>query len=77
MKTETHSLEQPTDPPPDLDPTKYPHYDLQSSIYSLLLSALTLSVHYEKYPGTKERQQKLELVLKDYLESCNQINLPS
>jgi len=43
MKKDAKSLEQPLHIPPGFDPKQYPHYDLQSSIYSLLLSALTLS----------------------------------
>ena len=75
MKTRAKSLEQPVQAAPEFDPKQYPHYDLQSSIYSLLLSALTLSVHYEKYPGAEKRQKDLELLIKAYLETCKQIEI--
>src|SRR6267154_3362027 len=47
------------------EPKNYPHYDVQSSLYSLLLTALTVAVHFEKIPGFQERQRKLEAVMKD------------
>ena len=64
---------QPLHLPVAFDPRKYPHYNVQASIYSMLLSALNLSEHFEKYAGFEERQRKLELVLKDYLETCDAI----
>lgn len=66
---------QPLHLPAAFDPKKYPHYDVQQSAYSMLLSTLTLVTHYEKYPGFEERQRKLELLLKDYLDTCNQIKI--
>lgn len=66
---------QPLHLPASFDPKKYPHYDVQASIYSMLLSALTLSTHYERFPGVEERQRKIELLLKDYLDTCNQIKI--
>jgi len=75
MKKDAKSLEQPLHIPPGFDPKQYPHYDLQSSIYSLLLSALTLSTHYEKYPGVEKRQKDMEQLLKAYLETCKQIEI--
>lgn len=41
--------------PADLDLSKNRHYEVQSSIYSLLLSALNLSERYERLPGANER----------------------
>jgi hypothetical protein len=66
---------QPLHLPAAYDPKKYPHYDVQSTAYSMLLSALTLVTHYERYPGFETRQKKLEDVLKDYLGTCNQITI--
>lgn len=66
---------QPLHLPAAYDPKKYPHYDVQSTAYSMLLSALTLVTHYERYPGYETRQKKLEDVLKDYLGTCNQITI--
>ena len=64
---------QPLHLPVAFDPRRYPHYNVQSSIYSMLLSALNLSEHFEKYAGFEERQRKLELVIKEYLETCDAI----
>ncbi len=64
---------QPLHLPVSFDPRKYPHYNVQISIYTLLLSALNLSENFEKYPDYEERQRKLELVIKDYLETCDAI----
>lgn len=61
--------------PPSFDPSKYPHYSVQSSIYSLLLSALTMSEHYEKYPGAEERQKKLDELIRDYQETCDPLKI--
>lgn len=66
---------QPLRLPAEFDPTKYPHYSVQSSVYSLLLSALNLSVHFEKFPGFEERQKKLEMLIKDYQETCDPIRV--
>ena len=51
-----------------------PHYSPQSPIYSLLLSALSLSEHYERLPGAQERQAKLESLLKKYQKTCDTLN---
>jgi hypothetical protein len=59
--------------PPDFDPAKFPHYSVQSSIYSLILSALHLSTHYEKWPGAEKRQAKLEKLLTRYLKTINDV----
>lgn len=61
--------------PPDFDQAKYPHYSVQSSIYSLLLSALSMAEHYERMPGAQARQDKLDEVVKDYLSTCELIRL--
>lgn len=66
---------QPLHLPAAYDPKKYPHYDVQSSAYSMLLSTLTLVTHYERYPGYEERQKELEAVLEKYLVTCNQIKI--
>lgn len=64
---------QPLRLPAGFDSTKWPHYDVQNSVYCLLLSALNLSEHFEKFPGHEDRQKKLESLLKDYLVTCDQI----
>jgi hypothetical protein len=61
--------------PPKIDASNDPHYSVQTSIYSLLLTALNVSDHYENYPGAEERQRKLEDVTKDYLETCDALRL--
>lgn len=61
--------------PPGFDPSKHPHYSVQNSIYSLLLSALSLSVNYESAPNTEARQRKLDDLAKDYLETCDAIKI--
>lgn len=68
---------QPLRLPAGFDSTKWPHYDVQNSVYCLLLSALNLSEHFEKYPGAEDRQKKLESLLKDYLVTCDQIKVGS
>jgi len=64
---------QPLHLPTASEPRKHPHYSVQSSIYALLLSALNLSEHFEKYHDFEERQRKMELVIKDYLETYDAI----
>lgn len=66
---------QPLHLPVAFDPRKYPHYKVQVAIYSLLLSALNMSEHFEKLPGKEERQRKLELLIKEYLETCDPIKI--
>jgi hypothetical protein len=66
---------QPLRLPRDFDPSKFPHYSVQSSIYALLLSAMGLSEHYERYPEKEARQKKLEEIMKDYLSTCNSLSL--
>lgn len=66
---------QPLRLPRDFDPSKFPHYSVQSSIYALLLSAMGLSEHYERYPEKEVRQRKLEEIMKDYLSTCNSLSL--
>jgi hypothetical protein len=61
--------------PPEFDPNQFPHYSVQTSIYGLLLSALNLSEHYERFPNTEARQAKLEDIVKDYLETCDALKL--
>ncbi len=67
--------QQPLHLPEEFDPSKFPHYSVQTSIYGLLLTALNCSEHYEKFPGTEARQQKLEDLVKDYLETCDALQL--
>ena len=57
--------------PASFDPKMYPHYNVQASIYSMLLSALNLSEHFEKFPGVEERQRKLEDLITAYLATCD------
>jgi len=64
-------LRQPLHMPPEFDPERYPHYSVQSSIYSLLLTALNVSDHYEKYPGAEGRQRSLEELITQYVEICD------
>ncbi len=64
---------QPSALPPDFDPLKYPHYSVQSSIYSLLLSALGLAENYERMPGKEGRWEDLDALIKKYLETCDLI----
>lgn len=66
---------QPLKLPPDFDPSKYPHYSVQSSIYSLLLSALNMSEHYEKYPNAEARQKKLDELVRDYQDTCDPLKI--
>jgi hypothetical protein len=61
--------------PADLDLDKHPHYTVQSTIYSLLLSALNMSEHYEKYPGAEERQQILDGIVRVYQETCDPLRI--
>jgi hypothetical protein len=63
--------------PPDFDPSKYPHYSVQSSIYSLLLSALNMSEHYEKYPDAETRQKKLDELVREYQDTCESLRIKS
>lgn len=63
--------------PPAFDPSKYPHYSVQSSIYSLLLSALNMSEHYEKHPDAETRQKKLDDLVRDYQNTCEHLKIKS
>ena len=67
--------QQPLHLPVQYDPRKYPHYDVQSTLYCLLLSALNLSDHFEKFAGYEERQKDLEALVKKYLGTCDPIKL--
>jgi len=58
--------------PPQQYNEKYPHYPVQSSIYSLLVSAMNMSVRYEQRPGGRERQQALKALIADYEITCDQ-----
>ncbi|MGA2248604.1 MAG: hypothetical protein ABSH48_26920 [Verrucomicrobiota bacterium] len=62
---------QPLHLPVNFDPRKYPHYDVQKAIYSMLLSGLNLSEHFEKFPGFEERQRDMELIIKKYVDTCD------
>lgn len=66
---------QPLKLPPAFDPSKYPHYSVQSSIYSLLLSALNMSEHYEKYAGAEERQKLLDELVTKYQNTCDPLKI--
>jgi hypothetical protein len=61
--------------PPNFDPSDYPHYNVQSSIYSLLLSALSMSEHYERFPGVEERQRLLDRLVRDYQDTCEPLRV--
>lgn len=76
---ETHELAgRPTIPshtkpfslPPGFDPGTYPHYNVQSSIYSLLMSALSLAENYERLPGAEERMLLIERAIMAYQATC-------
>lgn len=56
-----------------VDAEGYPHYAVQSSIYSLLQSALALSERLETHPGAEARQRELSRVVKSYLDTCETI----
>lgn len=62
---------QPLRLPPNFDPRNHPHYSVQSSIYSLLLSALAMSEAFEKFPGAEKRQAKLSSFVKEYQDTCD------
>jgi hypothetical protein len=64
---------QPVRLPKNYDPSKYPHFSIQTSIYSLLLSAMSMSETHERCPGAEIRQQKLESLITDYLQTVDQI----
>jgi hypothetical protein len=64
---------QPLELSDDYNPIKYPHYSVQGSIYSLLLTALSLGLHYEKYAGSAERHKKVESIMHEYQVTCDQI----
>jgi hypothetical protein len=66
---------QPLSLPPGFDPSKYPHYSVQSSVYSLLLSALAMSEQYEKYPNHEQRQHKLDELVKEYQATCDTLRV--
>lgn len=62
---------QPLRLPANFDPRNHPHYSVQSSIYSLLLSALAMSEAFEKFPGLDERQRDLGNLVKKYQDTCD------
>jgi len=68
---------QPLKLPPEFDYSKYPHYSVQSSIYSLLLSALNMSEHFERFPSAEARQKKLEDIVRDYQDTCDPLKFKS
>ena len=57
------------------DPAKYPHYGVQSPVYSLLLAALSMAEYHEKYPGFEERQRLLDNVVKLYGATCDKLRI--
>ena len=61
--------------PPDFDPSNYPHYSVQSSIYSLLLTALNMSEHYERYPNVDIRRNVLENAVIVYQDTCDALKV--
>lgn len=67
--------QQPLRLPPDFDYRNYPHYSVQSSIYSLLLSALNMAEHYEKFPEMEERQKAIEHAVKLYQNTCDPLKI--
>jgi hypothetical protein len=46
-------------------------HNVQSSIYSMLHSALFLSEEYETHPGVEERRRLLRSLNDTYLGTCN------
>jgi hypothetical protein len=72
-ETELPPEKQPLRLPPMYNPKTYPHYDVQQSVYAMLLSALSLANHFEKLPGLEERQKKLEAIMKEYLDTCENL----
>ena len=71
--SEAHLPKRPT----DFDFAKYPHYSVQTSIFSLLLSALNMSEHYEKFPNAEIRLKKLEDLVRDYQDTCDPLKFTS
>ncbi len=71
--TEVKPVE-PVAPTPTIDPDKQRHYQVQSSIYSLILTALNLSLAYEVYPNGDKRRSKLDALAAEYGQTCNQIS---
>ena len=65
---------QPLRLPKNYDPSRYPHYSVQTTMYSLLLSAMSMSETHERYPGFEVRQQKLESLLSDYHATVEPLN---
>jgi hypothetical protein len=64
---------QPIRLPPHFDFSKYPHYSVQSTLYSLALSMLNMSEAYEKYEGFEERQKLIEKLILTYQDTCDQL----
>ena len=52
-----------------------PHYSAQTSVFSLLLSALNMAQHYEQYPGLEHRQKLIETALKSYQATCDPLKI--
>ena len=63
--------------PTDYEQRKYPHYSVQSSIYSLLLSALSMAQHYERFPGEELRQELLAKLIREYQRTCDRLKILS
>ncbi len=61
-------------PTPTVDTDSQRHYQVQSSIYSLILTALNLSISYETYPNADKRRAKLDALASEYGSTCNQVN---
>ena len=71
------SQREPSKVPPNFDPSRYPHYSVQSTIFSLLLSALNMSEHYERFPGAEERQRLLDRLVYEYQQTCEPVTIKS
>jgi hypothetical protein len=63
--------------PDDFDPAAYPHFSVQISIYSLLLTTLSLAEHYEPVRGAEARQVKLDALFREYRDTCDAIRIKS
>lgn len=58
-----------------MNPDDFPYYSVQCSIYSLLLSALNMSYNYEKVAGVAARVKKIEDLVVEYQDTCDQLRI--
>jgi hypothetical protein len=62
----------PSTPPPAAQPD-YPHYSVQSNIYSFLQTALNLAVLNERLPRAGERQRLISFAIDAYETTCDHL----